>query len=244
MEEIVHIIPMGYEVDRAVKPLEKMKANRAYLLYTQEGMARKSVRSLLFLSSAKEKLERLGVEVIVREGDPSDPLPLLSTISDIIVREKRAQNIVYVNMSSAGKLAAVSATLAAMYHNVKVYYVHTDGGFYKSRKDFLEHGFSMVNIPTYTILTNFTIDMPSCAKSAFLVELYKKATSRWKKRAGKGSSPLRIRANTQPASSANEIKCSKPNKSTKTSIRALNLFCALSIRALYPFCGLPLSKSL
>ena len=174
MEEIIHIIPMGYEIDRAVKPLEKMKANRVYLLYTKESFARKSGRARQFLTDAKEVLERMGIEVIIREGDSSDPLPLLSTISNIIVREKSEKNIVYVNMSSSGKLIAVSATLAAMYHNVKVYYVQADGGFYKSRKDFLEHGFSIVNVPAYTVLTNFTIDMPSGAKSAFLVELHKK----------------------------------------------------------------------
>jgi hypothetical protein len=174
MEEIIHIIPIGYEIDRAVKPLEKMKANRVYLLYTSETNVLKNGRSQRFLNNVKEKLERLGIEVIAREGDSSDPLPLLSTISNIIVHEKKENNIVYVNMSSSGKLIAVSATLAAMYHNVKVYYVHTDGGFYKSRKDFDEHGFSIVNVPAYTMLTNFTIDMPSGAKSAFLVELYKK----------------------------------------------------------------------
>lgn len=173
MEETVHIIPMGYEIDRAVKPLEKMRANRAYLLYTKDGFGRKKYLSAThFIPVVRERLECLGIEVIAREGDPSDPLPLLSTISNIIVQEKREKNIVYVNMSSSGKLTAVSATLAAMYHNVKVYYVHVDGGFYKSKKDFFEHGFSIVGVPAYTILTNFTVDMPSGAKSAFLVELY------------------------------------------------------------------------
>ncbi|HEY3422651.1 MAG TPA: DUF6293 family protein, partial [Methanocellaceae archaeon] len=74
----------------------------------------------------------------------------------------------------SGKLTAVAATLAAMYHDVKVYYVHVDGGFSRSTKDMAEHGFSIVNTPNYTVLTNFTIDIPSGAKSVFLAELYKK----------------------------------------------------------------------
>ena len=41
MEENVHIIPLGYEIDRVVKPFEGhsgFKANRAYLISTLEGV--------------------------------------------------------------------------------------------------------------------------------------------------------------------------------------------------------------
>ncbi len=175
MEEIVHIIPLSFEIDRAIKPLEKLKANRVYLVYSMESLSdKKAEASMRYLQVVKEKLERMSIDVVVREGISSDPLPLLSTISDIIVREKKEKNIIYVNMSASGKLTAVAATLAAMYHDVKVYYVQVDGGFSRSTKDMAEHGFSIVNTPNYTVLTNFTIDMPSGAKSAFLVELYKK----------------------------------------------------------------------
>lgn len=172
MEEIVHIIPLSHEIDRAVRPLQKMKANRAYLLLSSEN-AEKSEHVSRVLSTVRGELEKIGIEVIVRRGDPSDPLPLLSTISDIIVQEKRQKNLVYVNMSSSGTLTAVSSTLAAMYHDVKVYYVHVDR-FFKSKGGYLEHGFSVVDVPECSILTNFTIDMPSGAKSAFLVELRRK----------------------------------------------------------------------
>jgi hypothetical protein len=170
VEEIVHIIPLSYEIDRAVKPLQRMKANRAYLLLSGENMG-KSRHVSNVLKTVSDKLEQMGIEVIVRQGDPSDPLPLLSTISDIIVHEKGRKNLVYVNMSSSGTLTAVSSTLAAMYHDVKVYYVHVDGGFFQNNEERLEHGFSIVDVPECSILTNFTIDMPSGAKSAFLAEL-------------------------------------------------------------------------
>jgi hypothetical protein len=175
MEEIVHIIPLSFEIDRALKPLEKLKANRVYLVYSNESLNSKNAQvSLRFLQVVKEKLEQMSIDVVIQEGSSSDPLPLLSTISNIIVREKKEKNIIYVNMSASGKLTAVAATLAAMYHDVKVYYVHVDGGFSRTTKDMEEHWFSIVNVPNYTVLTNFTIDMPSGAKSAFLVELHKK----------------------------------------------------------------------
>jgi hypothetical protein len=175
MEEIVHIIPLSFEIDRALKPLEKLKANRVYLIYSNESLnSKKAQAARHFLRVVKDKLEQMDIDVVVQEGSSSDPLPLLSTISNIIVREKKEKNIIYVNMSASGKLTAVAATLAAMYHDVKVYYVPVDGGFSRTTKDMAEHGFSIVNAPNYTVLTNFTIDMPSGAKSAFLSELYKK----------------------------------------------------------------------
>ena len=175
MEEIIHIIPLSFEIDRALKPLEKLKANRVYLVYSHESLDNKKAQaSRHFLQVVKEKLEQMDIDVVIEEGSSLDPLPLLSTISNIIVREKKEKNIIYVNMSASGKLTAVAATLAAMYHDVKVYYVPVDGGFSRTTKNMAEHGFSIINAPNYNILTNFTIDMPSGAKSAFLSELYKK----------------------------------------------------------------------
>lgn len=49
----------------------------------------------------------------------SDPLPLLSTISNIVIHEKKENNLIYVNMSASGKLAAIASTLAATHHDVK-----------------------------------------------------------------------------------------------------------------------------
>lgn len=167
---------MSFEIDRVVKPFEKMKANRVYLLHYKSVKSRNKMRDpLVFLESVKKQLERKGIEVVTRESDISDPLPLLSTISNIIVKEKKEKNLVYVNMSASGKLTAVASTLAAMYHDVKVYYVPTVAtGYALDEKEILKHGISVVDDPKCLILTNFNIDMPAGAKSTFLVELYEK----------------------------------------------------------------------
>jgi len=175
VEEIVHIIPLSFEIDRAVKPFENMRANRAYLVYSRKLKGKNIVPDAsYFIKAVKRKLEQLNIEVIIVESNLSDPLPLLSTISNLINREKKAKNLIYVNMSASGKLTAVSATLAAMYHDVKVYYVNTDGGYARDENEVQKHGLSIVNDPKCSILTNFTIDIPSGAKSTFLTELYKK----------------------------------------------------------------------
>lgn len=174
MEEIVHIIPLAFEIDMAVKPFEKMRANKVYLLHLKTNKSRgKPMDSEYYLQTVKKRLKQLNIEVITKESDTTDPLPLLSTISNIIVKEKKENNLVYVNMSASGRLTAVAATLAAMYHDVKVYYVRADG-YAKDEEEVLEHGMSIINKPDYTILTNFTIDIPTGAKSTLLVELYEK----------------------------------------------------------------------
>lgn len=173
MEEIVHIIPIKYEIDRAVRPFDTMRANKVYLLHSNK-IKGYGVSANYFLKTVKKKLENKNIDVIVVESDISDPLPLLSTISDIIVREKRENNLVYVNMSAGGKLTAVASTIAAMCHDVKVYFVRDDGGYSKNRDELLEHGLSIINETSYFFLTNFTIDVPHGAKGMFLVELYEK----------------------------------------------------------------------
>ena len=172
MEEIVHIVPLANEIDRAVKPFEKLRANRVYLLYTRQKTSEKNNPNPdSILNTVRERLVHFGIEVIAKESEMEDPLPMLSTISNIIIEEQRKNNLVYVNMSSAGKLTAVAATLAAMYHDVKVYYVRSSGEYSQGEKEIKEHGLSIINDPELVMLTNFKIDIPSGAKSTFLVEL-------------------------------------------------------------------------
>ena len=114
----------------------------------------------------------MNIDVVLQETKIFDILELMSAVSKIIVKEKKEKNIVYVNMCAAGKLASVASTLAAMYHDVKVYYVKADE--YPTEKNpILKHGLSIVNQPSYTILTNFKIDIPTDAKGPLLVELNK-----------------------------------------------------------------------
>ncbi len=47
-------------------------------------------------------------------------------------------------------------------------------GYSKNEEELLEHVLSIINELKYFILTNFTINIPTGAKSAFLTELHKK----------------------------------------------------------------------
>jgi len=67
LEEIVHIIPLSFEIDRALRPLEKLKANRVYLVYSMESISEKKAQaSMRYLQVVKEKLELMGIDVVIR----------------------------------------------------------------------------------------------------------------------------------------------------------------------------------
>jgi len=176
MEEIVHIIPLGHEFDRAVKPFEKLKANRVHLLAVTE--SKKYSREMTekqkhFLEAVKKRLEEKGIEVKFRNIDMFDMLEVMKNISEIVVTEKSENNIVYVNMSASGRLTSVGATLAAMAHGARVYYVVAHK-YAKNEKEEMEHGLSICEKPEILLLENFQLQLPDEMSLAVLVNLCKK----------------------------------------------------------------------
>lgn len=169
MQKIVHIIPLGYEIDRAVKTFDEYPANRVYILYSP---SKGSSKAEYFRDQVTDKLKKKGIEVIQDAYDIFDIQKAMSKISSIIVKEKKADNLVYVNMSAASMLSAVAATFAAMYQDVQVYYVKADSK--ETMHDIMQRGKSAVDNLNITKLSNFNIDIPSGAKLELLVELYSK----------------------------------------------------------------------
>jgi len=175
-EEIVHIVPLGHEVDRAVKPFEKFKANRVHLLVIPE--SEKYRRNMVdkqehFLAVVSKKLEEKGIEVQCRNVDLFDMLQVMKSVSEIILSEKSKGNIVYVNMSAAGRLTSVGATLASMVHGAKVYYVVADRYSEKEEEE-TQHGLSICETPKVTFLENFQLKLPDEAGLTVLVHLCQK----------------------------------------------------------------------
>lgn len=160
MERLVHIIPLGWEADRAVLPVQKMKAHRAYILCNPSSHPRQHH----FLSLVKDKLQEEGVEVVHVEVDTdSDLKGIAAHVSEIIRREVGQGNRVYVNIAAAGKLAAIGAMLAAMAHlrgQGVVYYVRPEE-YIQSEEEQMRHGLTrgMVGGPTTVPLLD--IQLPS-----------------------------------------------------------------------------------
>lgn len=173
LEEIVHIIPLGHEVDRAVKPFEKYKADRVYILAVMdnpvlEKMMLKKQRD--YVKKVEARLESNGIEVISFNVEMFDIKEVMKKVSSIIMKEKKKNSIIYINMSACGRLTSIGATLAAMVHQVNVYYVHADH-YSSSEEDIQEHGISMCENLKITPFHNFHIMMPDDVSKMILSKL-------------------------------------------------------------------------
>jgi hypothetical protein len=174
-EEIVHIIPLGFEIDRAVKVFEEWKANRAYLLtlLEQGSYAREHhQKQLYYLVEVQKRLQEKGIEVIPIQVDTFDLLDVVRRISRLIREEKAKSNLVYVNISASGRLTSVGSALAAMAHDAKVYYVVADR-YSKNEIEEREHGLSICEKLEIKPLKNFIVQLPDEKGLKILVELAK-----------------------------------------------------------------------
>jgi hypothetical protein len=175
-EEIVHIVPLGWEIDRAVKPFEKHKANRIYLLsalQSDELEEHMLERQRYFTENVKTRLEERGIEQIVsRNMNPFRLLDVMGMVSQIILEEQKRGSHVYVNISAAGRLTSLGAGLAAMAHGVKSYYVVADG-YSQNRDEENAHGLSICRQLKMQQLPNFNILLPKRESLIVLAELTK-----------------------------------------------------------------------
>lgn len=183
LEEIVHIIPLGIEFDRAIIPFqgrEGFRPNRVYLLTIQPAghappdMMKEHMEKA---EKVKDSLKPLNIEVIVIHTKLIDLLDVMSKISNLIYKEKAQGNNVYINMSSAGRLTSVGATLAGMFHDVKVYYVKADR-YSKTELDREEHGITICDNRDIVFLENFKILMPNELGFKVLAEIYSRGKMR------------------------------------------------------------------
>jgi hypothetical protein len=160
-EEHVHIIPLGFEIDRAVIAFEELPANRVYLLVTpaDPNYQAENTEQKHCLKEVERKLKMKKIEVIIRELDLFDIKQLMNNVSSLILKEKSNGNVVYVNMSAGGRLASVGATFAAMAHNAKVYYVSANR-YSRNDEERLHHGISICDKSEGMMLENFQIKLP------------------------------------------------------------------------------------
>jgi hypothetical protein len=164
--ETVHIVPLGFEDDRVTRPFEKTKPNRVYLLVTPpipKYTEKMNEKQKYFNERVAQKLSDAKIEFKFIEVDLFDVYKVMNKVATLIKGEKGADDHgskVLVNMSAAGKLTAVGATLAAMAQGAETYYVFADD-YSKDKKEEEQHGFSICTSPENSWwLPKFKIEMP------------------------------------------------------------------------------------
>lgn len=169
MERLIHIIPLGKEIDRAVLPVQAMKAHRAHVLCDPEAGEMQH-----FFSQVSKKLEGDHVEVVHTKVDSEGDLKgLMREMTRLSEEEVQKGNRVFVNISSAGKLAAVAGMLATMAHLEErgyAYYVRPEARA-KSEKDVKKRGLSIGMVGNPIQVPSFALSLPSSAGTSILRSL-------------------------------------------------------------------------
>lgn len=123
----VHIAPIGYDTDRVTLPLEKMAADRVWLVKEQNEekddgeMYYKEIREYL-----TQKLPRCEVKIEVCDLINRDLFDTLRVYRKIL--EKETGNLIFINVSTGSKIQSIAGMLISMifldeHKDISPYYV-------------------------------------------------------------------------------------------------------------------------
>jgi len=116
----VHVVPLGYEHDRILQPVRKHDADVVYLLTENGGQNRLTP----YQEALVEELESDGRRIRFREVDLEDLYDVLAVVTTVAAEHD--DDVVRVNVSSGGKLAAIGSAIACMATAATAYYVHVE----------------------------------------------------------------------------------------------------------------------
>jgi len=103
----IHLVPVGFEIDRIVEPLVKYKADKAYLI-THSG----DDQATPFLDIVVRRLKKVSIDFQKIYCDRNDIYDFLKILNTLILEEK--DNLIHINVSSGGKVATIAGVMAAM----------------------------------------------------------------------------------------------------------------------------------
>lgn len=136
----VHVMPVGYELDRLVLPAIELGADRVILLEPDDGDAREYGDAVR---------ERLDAAEIPHETIACDIFDLYESIGSIAEIATRFEDV-SVNIASGSKVTAVGGAIACMATDATPYYVRAER--YGEDADSVSEGVEAIyELPTYPI---------------------------------------------------------------------------------------------
>lgn len=118
----IHIIPLGYEEDRIVKPVISYDADEALLLEPTSDS--EEIHRPHYHERVREQLLNAGVVIETIECDIFNLYSSLGTIAEL-ANEFREHNV-YVNLASGSKVTAIGGMIACMATGAIPYYVRAE----------------------------------------------------------------------------------------------------------------------
>lgn len=116
VSERVHVMPLGYEEERAYLAAEKLKADKVVLVAHPD--------TDKYVSTVDTELTNRGIEVEVVRCDIFDLYSSLGMIAELIYEHRDEQ--VFVNISTGGKITAIAGMIACMVTGAESYYVQAE----------------------------------------------------------------------------------------------------------------------
>ncbi len=132
----VHVVPVGFEVERITEPLASERADRVYLVTRTDRDA-----AAPFVEEVVRRLKRAPwpVDVRIVGTDPWSVFETLAAYRTIFETERRTDRSAHgvlpirVNVSTGTKITAIAGTLACMLWNGAPYYVQVSRSWYSDR---------------------------------------------------------------------------------------------------------------
>jgi len=180
--EVVHVIPLEDEIDRAVRAFEVsngFRANRVYLLAWVPDLPLGPENETLkyYHGEVKRRLQALCIETVTVLMNIFDMLDVITKVSSIVKQERERGNIVYVNMSAGGPFVSVGTAISTMVQDARLYYVRCNR-YSQTPEEKRAHGNAIVTAPQVHFLENFNIRLPDERGVRLLVELYRRGDMR------------------------------------------------------------------
>ncbi|WP_436347498.1 HFX_2341 family transcriptional regulator domain-containing protein [Natronorubrum sp. FCH18a] len=149
----VHIVPLGYEYDRILEPIRAQRADLVYLLAderTDDGGD--SAVTADYHDDLLAELESTVPDVETRRCDLGDVYAVLGEVTTIAA--EHADDTVSVNVSGAGTIPAIGATMACMdvSTDAHAYYVEPSDYAHEGEREPISTGVAEIErLPTYPI---------------------------------------------------------------------------------------------
>lgn len=106
VKERVHIVPMGYERDRIIKPADQLRADRVYLLYDEEGGEKQD----FYLEENKSALQEKNIDVKTLPCKLFNFYDSLGAIGRCI--DQHQNDEVFINIAAGSKITAIAGFMA------------------------------------------------------------------------------------------------------------------------------------
>ncbi|WP_226481115.1 DUF6293 family protein [Natrinema amylolyticum] len=164
----VHVVPLGYEFDRILEPIRNQRADLVYLLEDESAGGgrrggeqgetdggtdeRNATATADYHDELRAELESIVPEVRTRECDLTDVYAVLGDVTTLA--DVHADDQVYVNVSGAGTIPAIGATIACMdvSTDAHAYYVEPSEYAHDGTTEPISFGLDeMEEVPTYPI---------------------------------------------------------------------------------------------